>query len=386
MELAPEDALRLNVLLAGELQALRIDESAMTVYGLSERGEAKIRLNPNCREDQYLRLVRETISGHVLGSPGGYPVYLKRWTRMGQARDESLMQLLMLGEPEAVAAVVHAPGLTPDLARRAWWAAPVAENARSMLRRDVVAESPLGPELAAYLAEYLPFETEPAIMVETVRLVLRRDLISADSVESIWDKGRHKTAYYVGFLRARPDHLPEEIAPHPRQAEHAQRMAALVAAANPYAKQLLRVMSGPGQTFLDVSQRVLKRPADQDTVLMLFDAVARYFQDVQLAQDLEADLEGVFSEVEDDCSQAIPRSERHEGLLRLLQRCPELKPEVQAMLVLARLGYPVVRPVFSRTTAIGSLMRKKLEPVTRPIFEQFSILQGTGALGFSLKG
>jgi len=112
MDLSREDALRLNVLLAGTLHAIRIDESALTVHGLSERGEAHIKLNPCGRTDQYLRLVRETISGQVLGSPGGYPVYLKRWTRMGQARDESLAQLLKLGEPEAVSAVVHAPGLT----------------------------------------------------------------------------------------------------------------------------------------------------------------------------------------------------------------------------------------------------------------------------------
>ena len=108
MELSPEDLLRLNVLLAGNVQAIRINESTMTLYGLSPQGEAKIKLNPTCRHEQYLRLVRETLSGHVLGSPGGYPVYLKRWTRMGQVRDESLEALLKLGEPEAVAAVVHA--------------------------------------------------------------------------------------------------------------------------------------------------------------------------------------------------------------------------------------------------------------------------------------
>ena len=49
-------------------------------------------------------------------------MYLQRWTRMGQMRDESLEQLLLLGEPEAVVAVVCAPGLTDELARRAWWA------------------------------------------------------------------------------------------------------------------------------------------------------------------------------------------------------------------------------------------------------------------------
>ena len=121
MELSPEDALRINVLLASPIEAVRIDESSMTVHALSGKGEARVRLNPNCRDETYLRTVREALSSHVLGSPGGYPVYLKRWTRMGQARDEILESLLLLGEPEAVVAVVNAGGLTDEIARRAWW-------------------------------------------------------------------------------------------------------------------------------------------------------------------------------------------------------------------------------------------------------------------------
>ena len=122
MDLTPEDALRINVLLAGPVEAIRIDESRMAIHALSGKGEAKIQLNPNCRDESYLRRVRETLSSHVLGSPGGYPVFLKRWTRMGQARDEILESLLKLGEPEAVVAVVNASGITDELARRAWWA------------------------------------------------------------------------------------------------------------------------------------------------------------------------------------------------------------------------------------------------------------------------
>ena len=110
MDLSAEDNLRMNVLLSQKLQAVRIDESKMIVYALTDRGEAKVPLNPSGRPEQYLRKVKELISGHILGSPGGYPVYLRRWTRMGQMRDDSLEQLLMLGEPEAVVAAVCSPG------------------------------------------------------------------------------------------------------------------------------------------------------------------------------------------------------------------------------------------------------------------------------------
>ncbi|MGD8614944.1 MAG: sulfur reduction protein DsrS, partial [Gammaproteobacteria bacterium] len=153
MDLSSEDSLRLNVLLANPLQAVRIDESSMTVHALSDQGEASVKLNPRGRDDQYLKRVRELLSSQVLGSPGGYPVFLRRWTRMGQARDNSLEQLLLLGEPEAVVAVVHANGLTDEIARRAWWAMPVADNARRMLERECVVRGTMGPVLAEYLVE-----------------------------------------------------------------------------------------------------------------------------------------------------------------------------------------------------------------------------------------
>ena len=41
----------------------------------------------------------------------------------------------------------------------------------------------------------------------------------------------------------------------------------------------------------------------------------------------------------------------------------DLNPQFVALRVLSGLGYGVVRPVFSRTDAMGSLMRRKLEPI-----------------------
>jgi hypothetical protein len=56
---------------------------------------------------------------------------------------------------------------------------------------------------------------------------------------------------------------------------------------------------------------------------------------------------------------------------------PEDDRYVRAMLFLAMLGEPVLDPVFSRTDAIGTVMRKKLKPVTEPINEQIRILRNT---------
>lgn len=363
MDLSPEDTLRLNVLLASRPQAVRIDESTMTVHGLGAEGESKVVLNPNCRDEIYLRRVRELISGHVLGSPGGYPVYLRRWTRMGQTRDESLEQLLLLGEPEAVVAVVHARGLTDELARRAWWAMPTAENARRMLERDVVVQGRMGPELAAFLLEYLPFETEPADMIDSVRLMLKPGLIDDEARLALWRKGRQKTAYLVGFLIGAPDELPEPAPARADLSRHGPALAALADAGNPYAVTLARVLGSAGQSYLKTCERVMKKPPNQDVVNLFLDALAHYFAAIGPGAPLDLDLPAIQDHVRARC--ADPGSDA--ALAEVLGRVPALADDLRASLVLAHVGYPVVRPILSRTTAIGSLMRRKLEPVFEPL-------------------
>ena len=167
MKLTAEDSLRLNVMMAQNPEAVRIDENHMRVFALTASSEARIDLNPDGRHDQYIRKVREFLSGYVFGSPGGYPVFISRWTRMGQIKDTNLKQLLMLGEPEAVLAVVHAQGLQPEVGHAAWWCMPESENARRMLEKEVIVNSDLGPVLAEHLFEHLAFETEPQLMIES---------------------------------------------------------------------------------------------------------------------------------------------------------------------------------------------------------------------------
>ena len=132
---------------------------------------------------------------------------------MGQMRDESLEQLLLLGEPEAVVAAVCSPGITNELARRAWWAMQDAENARRMLCCKAVREGDMGKVLAEYLIEYLPFETDTEKMMESVRLVLQSGLIGEKQHQNLWKKSARKQAYQVGFLAAIPDDLPDQVLP-----------------------------------------------------------------------------------------------------------------------------------------------------------------------------
>jgi hypothetical protein len=372
MELASEDNFRLNVLLASKPKAIRIDESKLIVYGLSDRGEAKLELNPSGRPEQYLRAVKELISGHILGSPGGYPIYLKRWTRMGQMRDESLEQLLMLGEPEAVVAAVGSPGLTEELARRAWWAMEDADNARRMLENPTIVASSLGPELARYVLDYLPFETETDRQTDSVRLILQPGLLEAAKVEELWSKSNRKQAYLMGFLRALPDALPQPLPARTDADDLAGTLEALRAAGNPVAMLLSRVRSGQGQTYLKTVAMVLDKPPNQDVVSAAFDSLRDYFAPLRPEGEPRMAMDDLITEAE----HFVAATDAPAPVRELLARCPEVRDELVAMRVLSGVGYGVMRPVLSDPTTLGSLMRRKLKPVVEPVQAQLARLAG----------
>lgn len=372
-ELTPEDSLRLNVMLAGDIQAIRIDATSMTIYGLSSRGTATVKLHPPGRSDQYLRTARELLAGFAIGSPGGYPVYLQRWTRMGQARDKGLDRLLLLGEPEAVTSVAYSNGLTDELARRAWWAMPVADHARRMLERKCVVQGEMGKVLADYLIEYLPFESSAHIIMETVRILLQPGLIDEKARLGLWRKGEVDNAYHAGFLAALPDGIPEQRPPRDDLSRITPQLAILVAQDNIFAQQLQRVLSGIGQTFLYNYDEVLRFPADKDVVLVLLDALDSYFARLRQQHGIKGEtVEDIAANV--DTYMAGQPS--HSPLKQLLQALPQLSKEVRAMLALSCISVDTATPIMSQTTASGTLMRKKLEPVTLPILQQISILRG----------
>jgi hypothetical protein len=64
----------------------------------------------------------------------------------------------------------------------------------------------------------------------------------------------------------------------------------------------------------------------------------------------------------------------NDPLGEVLSAAPGQFDLIRAMLVLSMVDEPVVNPVFSRTDAIGTVMRKKLKPVFGPIQRQLDIL------------
>ena len=372
-ELTPEDSLRLNVMLAGEIQAIRIDAANMTIYGLSPRGTASVKLHPSGRSEQYLRTARELLAGFAIGSPGGYPVYLQRWTRMGQARDKGLDRLLLLGEPEAVTSVAYSNGLTDELARRAWWAMPVADHARRMLERECVVQGEMGKVLADYLIEHLPFENNAHIIMDTIRILLQPGLTDEQTRISLWRKGEIDNAYRAGFLASLPDALPEQGAARDDFDSIKPKLTALIAQGNIFAQQLQRILSAPGQTFFQAYDELLRAPADKDVVLVLLDAIATYFAELRRQHVCSGEsVEDIVKNVELFIAGQEPAS----AVGQLLQAVPELNHEVRAMLALSCIDVDIATPIMSQTTASGSLMRKKLEPVFIPMLQLISVLTG----------
>lgn len=375
MELSPEDSLRLNVMLANSV-AVRIDEGSNTVYCLSESGnEARVQLNPNCRSDQYIRRVRELLSSNVLGSPGGYPVFLKRWTRMGQASGGRLGDLLMLGEPEAVIAVSGASSLTDDLARRAWWAMPNSDNARRMLRRKTVVEGEMGKILADFLLEFLPFEQEPRDIIESVILVLQPGLIAQEQRMEIWERGRQKNVFAVGFLFAQPDDLPDQKPARADLDQHRAKLEMVAGQDNRIAILLLKLLSASGQTFLDTCIKILKKPANQDVVVSFLGAVEEYFTDIRQSPYHFPDVISIIEQTDQMLTGAPSDMQMSAELQDVISACPELRSEIRSMIILAHVGEPIVRPIFSHTDSVGSVMRRKIEPVSKPLLAELENLR-----------
>lgn len=348
--LSAEDSFRLQVLLAQDLKAIRIDESTLTLHALTDKGEASIPLSPNCREDKYLRQVRELLSGHALGSPGGYPVFLTRWTRHGQMAGVNLGKLLLTGEPEAVVAVVHSPGLTDELAQHAWWTLPTIENARLMLSREAVAQGPMGRVLADFLVEHLPFLQDDHLgIIDTVAVLIYSRAVTPAGLDTMWKFGRRSNTHFVAFLEMAAGQLPLPLAAHVQHADISATLADEIATGHPAAVALERALSSQGQTFLDAAADVLERPETQEVVSRTLNAIGRY---------LSGDLD--WNQAEQPLSDA----------------CQAFAPKLEAVARLARCDDTLVQPIFARSTAIGSLMRRKIEPVTALLLRDIATLRG----------
>ncbi|MCK7491242.1 MAG: hypothetical protein MZW92_05635 [Comamonadaceae bacterium] len=279
--------------------------------------------------------------------------------------------LLLLGEPEAVVAVAHAPGLTDELARRVWWTMPTMEIARCMLARDEVAQGPMGRVLADFLVEHMPFEESADANLETIRLVLGAGLADAATRAMLWSKGQRQPHYYIGFLEQMADDLPQDA---PARDDHAPAaLQALAADGNPFAILLSRCLSASGQTFLKAAAEALAKPATHRIVYDLFDVIGAYFESVRPRHAAANDVDAMAAAAESRGGLDEAQRGHADALLAAL---PQFAPQLRAMLFLSQLSQDAADQVLTRTTAVGPLMRRKLEPVIAPIAAHIQVLRG----------
>lgn len=359
MTLSNEDHLRLQVLAAQNVLAIRINESKLLLYALTERGEASIQLNPTGHTDTYLRHVRHFLSDKFLDLPNGYPLHIKRWTRMGDIRNR-LDKMLLLGEPEAVLAVAYAPRITLELATHAWWAYQSPEVARQLLRHECVIDSELGKELAQFILEFVPFEESALNVVESVRLCLQGELISSEARHSLWQRAKRKQPFYVGFLFVQDGKIPLTEQDHPAL------QTLNLDLHNLYAKQLHYFLSEAGRQWLHTLNLALKKPSDQDVVIRLFQAID---QQVQLPLT-QCHIQDALAYIPH-----LMQSTENTTLQNLLRQLPEaLHGKVEAMLLLGHIGEYTLNPIFAGRDCSGSVMRKHLKPITQELEQAIKTL------------
>jgi len=380
MPLSNEDSLRLNVLLAQKVRAIRIDEGKLIVYGLTNKGEAKIQLNPTSVNHKYIQQVKDFLSTRALGVAGGFPMYISSWNRMGDLRNSNLEKLLLLGEEEAVTAVVNNKEITPEIAESAWWAVQSADNARSMLSNKVVVEADIGKELAVFLIEFLPFEEEPLSMLTSARLVLQMGLIAEDEVLKLWKKAKSKNTLYVAFLDIRADSLPQQHNDHIDYPQLTEKLTTLLKEKNPYAMMICKLFSAKGQTFLSTAESAFKRPPNYDVAGALIESIRRYTfvkcpeagqskqayeSGLTLSGEVQTDINDIYEFVHNLYHEEQLSSSKE---LKAVQRViPEFSDQLEAILCLSRTSQTVLAPTIAKSNAVGTLMRKKLKPVFEPI-------------------
>ena len=119
----------------------------------------------------------------------------------------------------------------------------------------------------------------------------------------------------------------------------------------------------------------MAKPTNQDVVVEFLKSIHRYFASVCPHVDSAADMATIVSDAEAllDVPPVCPTTR---AVYEVLEKLPGHSADVRAMMVLGWVDEPLVNPIFSRTDSIGSVMRKKIIPVTGPIQEQFSQLRG----------
>ena len=342
--LEPEDILKLNVLIATSV-AIRIDNYKLTVVGLNAQfKEQIIALKPSGDSEVYIKEVKKLLVTQVLGAMGGYPSYLKRWSRMGQVESSNLTSLLKLGEVEAVVAVSNSTNLDNDLLKLTWWCATNTDNqaeiGRFLLTKPFVLNTQTGREIAQYLLEFLPFVDDIEQLIDTTSLVLQEGLIEQKDKDRLWKQGQRKTAFLVGFVERMRGNLPNEFNLKIPNYKHSD---------------LQIINNQQSQLFLTTLGHILKKINQEYVLYRALEVLGQYMshQDISTQNTIEK----ITNQVSD-----------------LSLTADNEQDKLDARLLLAGVSEKLVVSTISAHNLTGSAIRKKLAHVLEPIQQALKTL------------
>ena len=342
--LEPEDILKLNVLIATSV-AIRIDTYKLTVVGLNAQfKEQIIALKPSGDSEVYIKEVKKLLVTQVLGAMGGYPSYLKRWSRMGLVESSNLTSLLKLGEVEAVVAVSNSTNLDNDLLKLTWWCATNTDNqaeiGRFLLTKPFVLNTQTGREIAQYLLEFLPFVNDIEQLIDTTSLVLQEGLIEQKDKDRLWKQGQRKTAFLVGFVERMRGNLPNEFNLKIPNYEHSD---------------LQIINNQQSQLFLTTLGHILKKINQEYVLYRALEVLGQYMshQDISMQNTIEK----ITNQVSD-----------------LSLTANNEQDKLDARLLLAGVSEKLVVSTISAHHLTGSAIRKKLAHVLEPIQQALKTL------------
>ncbi|SMN14549.1 DsrS [uncultured Candidatus Thioglobus sp.] len=342
--LEPEDTLKLNVLIATSI-AIRIDTYKLTVVGLNAQfKEQIIELKPKGDSEAYIKEVKKLLVTQVLGAMGGYPSYLKRWSRMGQVESSNLTSLLKLGEVEAVVAVSNSTNLDDELLKLTWWCATNTDNqteiGRFLLTKPFVLKTQTGRDIAQYLLEFLPFVNDIEQLIDITSLVLQEGLIEQKDQDRLWKQGQRKTAFLVGFVERMSGNLPNEFNIKTPDYKHID---------------LQLINNEQSQLFLTTLAHILKKINQEYVLYRALEVLGQYMQHQSIS--LQNSIEKITNQIS--------------GLSLVANNEQD---QLDARLLLAGVNERLVVSTISAHNLTGSAIRKKLAHVLEPIQKALKIL------------
>jgi len=280
----------------------------------------------------------------VLGAMGGYPSYLKRWSRMGQVASSNLTSLLKLGEVEAVVAVANSTNLDDQLLKVTWWCATNTDNqaeiGRFLLTKEFVTFTETGQEIAQHLLEFLPFVNDTEQLIDTTSLVLQNELINQKDKERLWKQGQRKTAFLVGFVERMQGNLPNELNIQPLECQH---------------PDLQIINDQQSQIFLTTLAHILKKINQEYVLYRALEVLGQYLTHKQIT--LQDSIDKINTQIES---------------LNIIS--VEEQDKLNARLLLAGVNERLVVSIISAHNLTGSAIRKKLAHVLEPIQKALAVL------------